>query len=223
MQSGACKTHVVLLHSTHLSLWAIPDDLPRRVAGQSVPVANFEPLTCIPFPGSLALSHFVWHKAPSMLHLDIVYDNSFGLHLHQFSFTMDGRQVSRDDWSSDSHSSRHSNLWRPSRMDLLIERIFWIHPADSFVVVWKQLFEPDLWNGKTHGQLVVRSEETGVFSAQRLVDLTPVFGSANLCRLSFDQFSGRACALLTGDHVVTMDYLEVPNENCTWLLINGAE
>lgn len=184
------------------------------MAGQSVPIANVEPLAYISFPGSLALSHVVWREAPSTLQFDIVQDSLFGLRLYQFSFTMDGRQVSPDN-GADNHPLSHSDLWRPIRSDLLIDKVFWMPPSDHFMVVWYQLSRADAWNGKIHGQLILRSEETGTLSSQRLVEFTPVFDPAALCRLSFDPFSGRACALLTGERIVTMDYLGAPNANGT--------
>jgi hypothetical protein len=95
--------------------------------------------------------------------------------------------------------------------------------SDHFMVVWHQLSGVDVQNGKIYGQLILRADDTGSFASRRLVEFTPAspaFDPATLYRLSFDPFSGRACALLTGERAVTMNYFQVPNAIRTWIPTN---
>jgi hypothetical protein len=148
-----------------------------------------------------------------LLRFDVVCDSFFGFDLYQFSFT--DREVLSNDGPG-SISTQHFDLWRPARTDLTIDKIRWMDSADHFIVVWNQLFDADPRTRRIYAQLVLRSDETGAFGTQPLVELISAdLNTSVLCRLLFDPFCGRACALLIDARIVIIDYLEGPNMNDT--------
>jgi hypothetical protein len=191
-----------------ISVWAIPNVTHPQFPGQKVPTAELEPLATFSYVGILgARSRVFWRETASWPLRFEVLRASCGGALDQFELHTTDPASSLD---------AHHTLILTGQLDLTrlsrgfnLDTIYSAWHPHSYLLVWTDFAMRD--NQKCLGQLIKTSEGTEALVSESLIDFTTAHIN-DFRTFWFDLFSGRACALLTRNRIVILDYLKTSKE-----------